>query len=437
MANSAGNPICRCLPGFVPMPDTISGCKRECERDPDCGGGAGARICVDYRCADKPDPCDPSPCGPNTECTVTGSGNPICRCLPTYIPKPDTITGCGRECERDPDCGAGNICQNYRCTVRPDPCKPSPCGPSTECTVNRLGNPVCTCLAGFAPQPDTITGCARIEARTPPPDPCQPSPCGPNTRCEVNRQGNPVCRCLPGFVPMQDTISGCEQEPDPCQPSPCGKGARCSAQGRRASCECPAGFKGDPYVFCKKGDCEYDDECASSLACFDFHCRDPCVGACGQSAVCEVRDHRPICSCPQGYTGDPLSACDRKIVVGGRYAPPAEPEARNTIVIGQEYNEQRVEEAASGRVVVGGRYQPVIEEPALTRHVVGSRYNGGGGGSGLCGHPCSGGGGGDYQQSGRSAVVVGSGFRRRRRQAARGASAGGHEMDRFLALLRH
>ena len=164
MANSLGNPICRCLPGFVPMPDTISGCKRECERDPDCGSG---RICLDYRCADKPDPCDPSPCGPNTECTVTGNGNPICRCLPTYIPKPDTITGCGRECERDPDCGSGNICQNYRCTARPDPCKPSPCGPNTECSVNRLGNPVCTCIGGFAPQPDTITGCTRIEARCP------------------------------------------------------------------------------------------------------------------------------------------------------------------------------------------------------------------------------------------------------------------------------
>merc|ERR1739848_734215 len=131
MTNNLGNPICRCLAGYVPMPDTITGCKRECERDPDCSAGF---ICQNYKCVEKPDPCDPSPCGPNTECMVTRSGNPICRCLPNYVPKPDTITGCGRECERDPDCN-----------------------------VNRLGNPVCTCIPGFSPQPDTITGCAKIE----------------------------------------------------------------------------------------------------------------------------------------------------------------------------------------------------------------------------------------------------------------------------------
>merc|ERR1711915_837597 len=104
--NRLGNPICRCLAGYVPMPDTITGCKRECERDPDCSAGY---ICQNYKCIEKPDPCDPSPCGPNTECMVTRSGNPICRCLPNYVPKPDTITGCGRECERDPDCGRGKF----------------------------------------------------------------------------------------------------------------------------------------------------------------------------------------------------------------------------------------------------------------------------------------------------------------------------------------
>ena len=132
-------------------------------------------------------------------------GNPVCRCLPGFIPMPDTISGCRRECEVDRDCGAGNICDNYRwhptwhndtcprdtwhsrCAPKPDPCDPSPCGPNTECSPNRQGNPVCTCLPGFEPQPDTITGCSRIEARTPPPDPCFPSPCGPNTQCSVNR----------------------------------------------------------------------------------------------------------------------------------------------------------------------------------------------------------------------------------------------------------
>lgn len=403
MENNLGNPICRCLPGYLPMPDTISGCKRECEIDPDCRAGY---ICQSYQCVVKPDPCDPSPCGPNTECSITSSGNPICRCLPTYIPKPDTITGCGRECETDRECSGDYICQNYQCVPRPDPCQPTPCGPNTECNANRQGNPVCTCLPGYSPQPDTITGCSRIEARTPPPDPCSPSPCGRNTRCEVNRLGNPVCQCIPGYIPMPDTITGCVEEPDPCDPNPCGPGADCRAQGRQAVCQCPAGYKGDPYAFCKRGDCEYDRECSSSLACFDYNCRDPCIGTCGRNANCEVRDHRPICSCPQGFTGDPLSSCDRRIVVGGRQTAPPRSEPRQSIVIGQQYTQLQQEPVS--RSVVGGRYNQQVEEPR-PRHVVGSRYSSSGGSS-SCGSGCQ----GQGRSAPSSVVVVGSGGRKKR-----------------------
>lgn len=92
------------------------------------------------------------------------------------------------------------------------------------------------------------------------------------------------------------------------------------------------------------GECENDSECPSSQACYNFRCRDPCLDACGQSAQCQARNHGKsdflldelfwkihnlalfnvksepnlvseifclgaICSCPQGYVGDPLSAC--------------------------------------------------------------------------------------------------------------------------------
>ena len=46
-------------------------------------------------------------------------GNPVCRCLPGFVPMPDTIQGCKHECEVDRDCGAGNICDNYRSQVIP------------------------------------------------------------------------------------------------------------------------------------------------------------------------------------------------------------------------------------------------------------------------------------------------------------------------------
>ena len=307
------------------------------------------------------------------------------------------VQGCGRECERDPDCGPADVCQNYRCVPRPDPCDPSPCGPNTECNTNRQGNPVCTCLPGHSPAPDTITGCTRIEARTPPPDPCSPSPCGPNTLCEVNRLGNPVCRCQTGYVPAPDTITGCKEKPDPCDPNPCGPGADCFPAGDTASCRCPAGYKGDPFVSCRKGECEFDHECPASLACFSFNCRDPCIGVCGQNTDCTVRQHRPVCSCLDGFFGDPLASCQRKITVGARRARPA-PTERSVVVIGQQYNR--------------------ADPPAVqSRSVVGQRYGAGQAAGAGCGAGCG-------AAAGRTAsrptfTVVGASKRRRRRQLLR------------------
>ena len=100
------------------------------------------------------------------------SGNPICRCEPGLIPKPDTITGCGPECIRDPDCQQGHVCQSQRCVPRPDPCQPSPCGPNTECMENRqvrvksyssCANPLCRVTLCVAASP----GLSRCQTPSP------------------------------------------------------------------------------------------------------------------------------------------------------------------------------------------------------------------------------------------------------------------------------
>ena len=36
------------------------------------------------------------------------------------------------------------------------------------------------------------------------------------------------------------------------------------------------------------GECDLDSHCSSSLACQNYYCRDPCVGACGYNANCRV-----------------------------------------------------------------------------------------------------------------------------------------------------
>ena len=61
------------------MPDSIEGCV-ECNVDSDCDYG---NICeVQWnKCVPKPDPCNPSPCGPGSNCMEDHNGNAVCRFL--------------------------------------------------------------------------------------------------------------------------------------------------------------------------------------------------------------------------------------------------------------------------------------------------------------------------------------------------------------------
>jgi hypothetical protein len=55
-------------------------------------------------------------------------------------------------------------------------------------------------------------------------------------------------------------------------------------------------------------------------SCANQKCIDPCPGTCGVQAICQIRNHNPICSCPSGYTGDPFVRCQQQI--GYDYTPP-------------------------------------------------------------------------------------------------------------------
>ncbi|XP_040570659.1 zonadhesin [Lepeophtheirus salmonis] len=331
--NKHNNPICKCLSGLVPKPDTIKGCGPECITDADCKYNYN---CENQRCKEKKDPCNPSPCGPGTTCKPNSLGNPVCECKDGLIPKPDAITGCGPECTIDSDCKSGYECSFSKCRKIVDPCKPSPCGPGTACTVNNKGNPVCQCLPGLIPKPDTIIGCGfecerdlecengyvcsehRCIEKS---DPCDPSPCGPGTECMENDRGYPVCRCLPGLIPKPDTITGCGPEctvdtdceashickesrcmkrPNPCDPNPCGAGGLCDPVGHTGfRCSCPPGYFGDADIQCIKKDCDIDEECSLDQFCNvgNFTCTNPCtmMQSCGDSQFCRVVNHQPIC----------------------------------------------------------------------------------------------------------------------------------------------
>ena len=83
----------------------------------------------------------------------------------------------------------------------------------------------------------------------------------------------------------------------------CGDNSNCVARNNRADCSCPDDFLGDARTRCYT-ECTRHDECSDNQACVKFKCKDPCrepdPNVCGSGANCEVKNHKPICSCPRG-----------------------------------------------------------------------------------------------------------------------------------------
>ncbi|XP_069969547.1 neurogenic locus notch homolog protein 4-like [Penaeus vannamei] len=352
-----GIALCRCLADFVPDGNTINGCKPQCTRDdecPDdyrCRSTKCVRVCVQGACGinaecdsrnhravcncpsnyrgdphircnrEEPDvrvappappldPCQPSPCGINADCTVRGD-RPVCTCPIGY--EGDPLSNCRRgECIEANDCPGHLTCQRLKCI---DPCGVGVCGQGSECTV-RNHQPICSCPRGFVGDP--FNRCRRFD----PQELCSPSPCGRNTNCKV-RNDRAVCSCIDNYI--GNPLTGCEPEcvrdtdcpnnmacrqnicVNPCRDA-CGEGAYCEVRNSRAVCSCPQYYQGDPYSRCY-AECTAHDDCPNYQACYQLQCVNPCDGACGTGADCKVEDHKPICSCPRGYTGHPFEAC--------------------------------------------------------------------------------------------------------------------------------
>lgn len=80
----------------------------------------------------------------------------------------------------------------------------------------------------------------------------------------------------------------------------CGVGADCNLRGLTPVCSCPIDFVGDPFVSCRP-----------------FTKEDLCnPNPCGTNAECTLgydkqRRQRPVCICRAEYTGNPFSHCSR------------------------------------------------------------------------------------------------------------------------------
>lgn len=99
-----------------------------------------------------------------------------------------------------------------------------------------------------------------------------------------------------------------QERPTPCIPSPCGANAICREQNGAGACQCIQDYIGNPYEGCRP-ECTLNSDCPSNRACINNKCKDPCPGACGANAQCQVINHLPSCTCINGYTGDPFRYC--------------------------------------------------------------------------------------------------------------------------------
>lgn len=98
---------------------------------------------------------------------------------------------------------------------------------------------------------------------------------------------------------------------NPCLPSPCGPNSICQEIGNVPSCACMSSYIGSPPN-CRP-ECSINAECSTTKACIQQKCRDPCPGSCGISSICTVSRHTPICTCPDGYSGDAFTLCSPKL----------------------------------------------------------------------------------------------------------------------------
>ena len=100
-----------------------------------------------------PNPCTPSPCGPNSQCQVV-SGQAQCGCQAGMI---GSVPNCRPECVLSSDCPSNQACINQKCI---DPC-PGTCASNADCRVVNH-SPVCNCATGYTG--DAFSNCLPIPA---------------------------------------------------------------------------------------------------------------------------------------------------------------------------------------------------------------------------------------------------------------------------------
>ncbi|CAG2101907.1 unnamed protein product, partial [Medioppia subpectinata] len=329
--NIAGSYRCMCAEGEIG--DGFTGCQNpgECPRgDSDCPKNAACRS--DFNGISKcVNPCDINPCGPHSICAVANH-QVLCKCpeIGFYTGDPyNRLNGCQKvDCLHDADCPYDRQCVNFLCE---NACDSVDCGPHGTCVI-RDRQAACRCEQGFENNGRLI--CVDV-------DECRLHPCHNTAVCD-NIPGSYSCKCQQNLVGNAYTHPGCH-EPDVCyngdsdcpdsatcilvagvpkcrdrcnDPTVCGLNATCLSVHHKPRCSCAQNFLGDPYVRCEKVECSTSLDChKQSDICYENKCINVCQTstACGDNAVCVPQIHSYTCKCREGYFGDPIAGCRKRL----------------------------------------------------------------------------------------------------------------------------
>lgn len=63
--------------------------------------------------------------------------------------------------------------------------------------------------------------------------------------------------------------------------------------------------------------CDNNNDCPDHASCRNRLCINPCAldDPCSKNANCKVLNHEPVCTCPDGYIGDPTISCELRRLI--------------------------------------------------------------------------------------------------------------------------
>ena len=180
-------------------------------------------------------------------------------------------------------------------------------------------------------------------------NPCGAVPCGEGQLCSVVDSlplRTVVCqcpadsfldqnsRCVSAVIEEPNQVAGCTTD-DTCppekacrngvceEPCDCAPTAKCRVIGHKPVCACPEGYTGDPLKGCFKAGCTVDEECPGTHACINGQCKPVCNPVtCESGAICQGIRHKAICECPPGTRGNPDFGCKAIGCTGVNDCPP-------------------------------------------------------------------------------------------------------------------